>query len=139
MKKTMTAGGLALLIVSAMMIAGCGGEEAEMATCSICMEEIPADQVQMVGGEVMCKKCAEMDDGTEVAEETHDCDGPCPMTDVPLSKLTVVDGKYYCKGCLTKLKAEGVIDDAVDAVEGAAEEAGELLEKVDEHAGHDHG
>lgn len=56
---------------------------------------------------------------TQVAE-THDCDGGCGMTEVPMDKLTEINGKYYCAGCAAKAK----------------EEAGEDGES---HEGHDHG
>ena len=58
---------------------------------------------------------------TQVAE-THDCDGACGMTAVPVDKLTEVNGKYYCAGCANKAKAEA---------------EGEKAD--DEHKGHSHG
>ena len=46
-------------------------------------------------------------DKTESASETpegvqvvkHDCDGGCGMKDVPVDKMTEIDGKFYCAGC----------------------------------------
>ena len=54
--------------------------------------------------------------------ETHDCDGGCGMTAVPMSKLTEIDSKFYCAGCVAKAKAEA-----------------EAEETTDEHKGHSHG
>ncbi|MCP4549803.1 MAG: hypothetical protein GY835_25390 [bacterium] len=53
-------------------------------------------------------------DKTETADETtadtklaaHDCDGGCGMTDVPMERLSEVDGKYYCAGCKVKMDRE---------------------------------
>lgn len=44
------------------------------------------------------------DTATEVAQ-THDCDGGCGMTNVPMDHLTEIDGKFYCQGCANKVKA----------------------------------
>lgn len=58
---------------------------------------------------------------TNQVAETHDCDGGCGMTNVPMDKLTEIDGKFYCQGCANKVKA-------------AAES-----EAADSHADHGHG
>lgn len=75
------------------LLAGCGGGEAEQAEQAAPATEAAAD----------------------VQVATHDCDGGCGMTAVPVDKMTVVDGKYYCAGCAAKLETE---DQAHDHTEG---------------------
>ena len=68
--------------------------------------------------------CGGGDDATTEAEDTapaaeaapaeavavHDCDGGCGMKAVPEDKMTEVDGKWYCAGCVDKAK-EGKTED----------------------------
>lgn len=42
---------------------------------------------------------------------THDCEGDCGMKDVPMDKLTQVDGKYLCAGCVKKAEAQKKADE----------------------------
>lgn len=50
------------------------------------------------------------DTSSQVAQ-THDCDGGCGMTNVPMDKLTEIDGKFYCQGCAHKVKAAAGAED----------------------------
>ena len=49
---------------------------------------------------------AEKADAAATVVAVHDCDGACGMKDVPVDKMTVVDGKYYCAGCAKKAEGE---------------------------------
>lgn len=75
MKKMMALVLLLMLGLTILPLAGCGGGD---------------------GGEQQEQK-------SEVAA-THDCAGGCGMTGVPEDQLTLVDGKYYCAGCVDKAK-----------------------------------
>jgi hypothetical protein len=70
------------------------------------------------------EQAAEAEQAAPAAEATevalHDCDGDCGMKDVPVDKMTVVDGKYYCAGCAKKVEGGGHDHDGHD------------------HDGHDH-
>ena len=48
-------------------------------------------------GDKSAEDGADKADATVVA--THDCEGGCGMTDMPASKTTEIDGKFYCSGC----------------------------------------
>lgn len=78
---------IALLAVL-FMAAGCGGDTAEE-------QAAPAESAAT-------ETAAEA--ATTVA--THDCDGGCGMTDVPVDKMTEIDGKFYCAGCAKKAEAK---------------------------------
>ncbi|MCP4291353.1 MAG: hypothetical protein GY780_05905 [bacterium] len=47
-------------------------------------------------------------DQKETTEETqvvlHDCEGCCGATQMPMDKLTEIDGKFYCAGCINSAK-----------------------------------
>ena len=74
--------GLAAVLLVLGLVVGCGGGDGEQAA--------------------EAEKAAPAADATVVA--VHDCDGACGMKDVPVDKMTVVDGKYYCAGCAEHAK-----------------------------------
>lgn len=88
--------------VGVLVLAGCGDKQAEQA--------VPAAQSTGTAAEHPTEHPGSPAAGQVVA--THDCAGGCGMTAVPEDQLTLVDGKWYCAGCVTKAK---------------------------EHEGHDHG
>lgn len=79
MKKSLL---IATVLLMAWALAGCGQKEAANETAT----QKATDAVETV--------------------QTHDCDGGCGMTNVPMDKLTEVNGKYYCAGCAKKAQAE---------------------------------
>ncbi len=70
--------------LSLLLLAGCGGGE----------KSAEAEKAAATGH-----------DAQETQVASHDCDGGCGMTNVPMDQLTEVGGKYYCAGCATKAKA----------------------------------
>jgi len=89
MKKLML---MMIVLLGLGLLAGCGGGEAEQAE-----QATPA-----------------VEEAADVQVATHDCDGGCGMTNVPVDKMTVKDGKYFCAGCAAKLETE----DAHEHTEG---------------------
>lgn len=111
MKKVLLLAGAAALVLSLVLVAGCGGEKAEAQTCAGCGMTLTEGHAKMIDGKPYCSHCAEkmagaaaQDAGEQVA--VHDCDGGCGMKDVPINQLTELNGKYYCQGCLKKMNAE---------------------------------
>ncbi|MBE0567660.1 MAG: hypothetical protein IH621_17015 [Krumholzibacteria bacterium] len=95
--------------VGVLVLAGCGDKPAEQAE-----QAVPATQSTGTAAEHPTAQPAEHP-GSPAADQavaTHDCAGGCGMTAVPEDQLTLVDGKWYCAGCVAKAK---------------------------EHEGHDHG
>jgi len=113
MTKRMIPATFLVALLCALPLMGCsGGEEnAEPA-------ESAAESAVETPAESTVETPAESTVETPAAEvAVHDCDGGCGMTNVPVDKMTEVDGKFYCAGCAAKL-------------EGGEEE---------DHSGHDHG
>ncbi len=109
MKKAMLLAGVLALVLSLVLVAGCGGQKADAQTCAGCGMTIPDGQAKMIDGKAYCSQCAEKMAATAAASgdqqvAVHDCDGGCGMKDVPINKLTEVNGKYYCQSCLAKMK-----------------------------------
>ncbi|MCB1182475.1 hypothetical protein KDM41_03505 [bacterium] len=96
MKKETIIALLAVLVL-ALGVAACGGGDKTEATAEKAAAEHAMPEAQVA--------------------ETHDCDGGCGMTAVPMDKLTEINGKYYCAGCAKKVQEEG----------------------GESHEGHDHG
>ena len=111
MKKALLLAGAAALVLSLVLVAGCGGENAEAQTCTGCGMTLTEGHAKMIDGKPYCSHCAEKmaghtapDAGEQVT--LHDCDGGCGMKDVPINQLTEVNGKYYCQGGLKKMNPD---------------------------------
>lgn len=72
-----------IVLLSLGLMVGCGGSDAEQTE--------QAEQVEQV------------EPAADVQVATHDCDGGCGMTDMPVDQTVEYEGKYYCKGCATKV------------------------------------
>ncbi len=120
MRRIVLLAGMAVLLLSMALAAGCYGEKAEAAKCAGCDAELDAKDAKMVGDAMMCAACAEKK-ADEPVVARHDCAGGCGIEDWPEDQMTEHDGKWYCKGCADKLEDHGHDHDG----EG--------------HEGHDHG
>ena len=106
MRKMVLIGAALTLMLGLVLLAGCGGNDANAQSCSACGMDVADADAKTIDGKVYCSHCAEpMEKALEVTA-VHDCDGGCGMTNVPEVQLTEVDGKYYCKGCMAKMEAE---------------------------------
>lgn len=99
---------LAILVAALFLMAACGG--GDEATTQAEDHTPAAEATEAAPAEALA---------------VHDCDGGCGMKAVPEEKMTQIDGKWYCAGCVEKAKK-------------AAEE-GEAGEGEEGHEGHDHG
>lgn len=115
MKKAGLLLGVLAMILALVIISGCGEKDAQAQTCAGCGMTLTEGHSKMVDGKAYCSHCAEKMAATQSAKNAadqvavHDCDGKCGMKDVPVTQLTELNGKYYCKGCVAKMntKAKG--------------------------------
>ncbi len=107
MKKVLLLTGVTALLLVLALTTGCGGNQAAAQECAGCGMAITDGQARIIDGKAYCANCAEKmstSPRTDADREAvHDCDGGCGMKDVPLNKLTEVNGKYYCQGCVSKM------------------------------------
>ena len=109
MTKRMIPAAFLVALLCALPLMGCGGGEENAE---------PAESAAESTVETPAESAVESPAAEPAAEvAVHDCDGGCGMTNVPVDKMTEVDGKFYCAGCAAKLE------------EGDEED----------HSGHDHG
>ncbi len=82
MKRAMMLMAAWALVLSLILVTGCGSKDTEVQAAKNTGEQIAV----------------------------HDCDGNCGMKDVPLTQLTELNGKYYCSGCVAKMNTKGKDD-----------------------------
>lgn len=96
MKKLM----LLLALLALFVVVGCGGESKDTQAEAAKTADAPAVETPAAEHPTAEHPTAE----TQLA--SHDCDGGCGMTNVPMDQLTEIDGKYYCAGCAKHLKTD---------------------------------
>jgi len=102
---------LIVMMLSLVLLLGCGGGDKETAG-NMSGEQVGTGAAGTggtsagQGGEAALPQTTggrAIKDAREVTAR-HDCDGGCGLTNLPLSQLTEIDGKYYCPVCVEKVR-----------------------------------
>jgi len=103
---------LIMMMLSLVLLLGCGGGGDKEAAGNTPGDQVETGEAGTGGtdagqaGEAALPQTTggrAIKDAREVTAR-HDCDGGCGLTNLPLSQLTEIDGKYYCPVCVEKAR-----------------------------------
>ncbi len=99
MRRTLAIVGIAVLLLSLMVVAGCK-EKQENVACAGCGMEVAKADARMIDGKPYCSHCADKMQQTAM----HTCPD-CGM-EMAEKEMVQVEGKWYCPHCADKHRQE---------------------------------